>query len=84
MPKAGISWSGRVKGEAKEQVTIRGASGGAQESEGEDESFRVEGFAPSGVGEGLLLGELQDGAIDDVRGQGSEREAWVWGVHRVE
>ena len=50
-------------------MAIRGASGGAQQGEGE--GFGVEGFASFGVGEGLLLGELQEGVIEGACGQGS-------------
>jgi len=75
VPKAGTGWSGRVKGKAKAQVAIRGASGGAQQGEGKDESFGVEGLAPSGAGAWMLLGELKDGMIEDACRQGAERDA---------
>jgi hypothetical protein len=45
-------------------VAIRGASGGAQEGEGEDEDFGVEGLACFSAGQWVLLGELEDGLVD--------------------
>jgi len=32
----------------------------------------------------MWVGELREGVIDEVCRQGTEREAWVWGFHRVE
>ncbi len=71
-------------GEAEEQVAIRGASGSAQQGEGEDESFGVEGLASFGVRAWMVLGELQDGLIDGACGQGAKRDGRVSAFHRVE
>jgi hypothetical protein len=71
-------------GEAEEQVAIRGASGGAQQGEGEDEGFGVEGLACFGVRARMVLGELQDGVIDGACGQGAKRDGRVSAFHRVE
>jgi len=71
-------------GEAKEQLAIRGASGGAQEGEGEDEGLGVEGLASFGAGQWVLLGELEDGLVDGACGQDAERDARVAAFHRVE
>ena len=71
-------------GEAEEQVAIRGASGSAQQGEGEDEGFGVEGLACLGAGQWVLLGELGNGLVDGACGQGAKRDGRVSAFHRVE
>jgi hypothetical protein len=71
-------------GEAKEQLAIRGASGSAQQGEGEDEGFGVEGLACFGVRAWMVLGELQDGVIDGACGQGAARDGSVLAFRWVE
>jgi hypothetical protein len=71
-------------GEAKEQLAIRGASGSAQQGEGEDEGFGVEGLASFGVRAWMVLGELQDGVIDGACGQGAARDGSVLAFRWVE
>jgi hypothetical protein len=71
-------------GEANAQVARRSASSSAQQGEGEDEGFGVEGLASFGVRAWMVLGELQDGVIDGACGQGAKRDGRVSAFHRVE
>jgi hypothetical protein len=71
-------------GEAEEQVAIRGASGSAQQGEGEDEGFGVEGLACFGVRAWMVLGERQGGLIDGACGRGAKRDGRVSASRWVE